>query len=160
MDAELCGEILCNASSNGHIRIVHLILKNGGDVHFDCGRALFLAAIHNHLAIVTLLIHQGATSGYAEIESAAIDGNHHCLGLLMPSASLSHSQLEQIIGIAGATAAAIKITECAQIVIRYSKTKYLIELITKKSKRDYEENPGLNIIQKLALKELHFRRSN
>jgi hypothetical protein len=160
IDADLSGEILSNASYYGHIRIVQLILENGGDVHYDGDRALLFAVSRNKLPVVKLLLYHGATSAYAEVSQATQDGYHQCLGLLMPITILNHSQLEEIIGIAGATAAALKRIECAQIAIRYCSTKYLIALQTKKSNRDYEENPGLNIIQHLARQELRFRRLN
>ena len=158
MDAELCGEILCAASHNGHIRIVHLMLANGGDVQYDDNRPLFLAVVGERLAIIRLLLHYGASSTFSDASSAALSGHHLHLGLLMPSSSWTSGELDQLIGISGATADAINSIECIQILVRYCSTSYLVKCLARKSAREYVENPGLNIVQLLAHQELRFRR--
>ena len=158
LDTELCCEILCAASHKGHIRIVQLMLDNGSDVQYDDNRPLFLAVIGEHLAIIRLLLRCGARSTFSDASSAATSGHHLHLGLLMPSSSWTSGELDQLIGIAGATADAINSIECIQIVVRYCSTSYLVECLARKSAREYEENPGLNIVQLLAHQELRFRR--
>lgn len=158
LDADLCGEILSAASHKGNIQIVRLLLKHGCEVQFDDNRPLFLAQTGGSLAIIRLLLSNGARSNFSHTSTAAQDGNHLFLGLLMPTTTWSYDELDQLLGIAGATADATGCIRCIQTVIRHCSTDHLLELLTKKDVLEYEENPGLEIVQVLAHEKLRFRR--
>lgn len=158
MGADLCGEVLCAAAFKGHVQIVNLILKHGGDMHFNNDHPIFSAVAGEHPTIVKLLLHYGANSTSGDALHAALCGNHQILGLLMPNACLSSDELDEILGIAGSTAAAIDSFECAQITIRYCSTSKLKGWIVKRYDPLSDDKSGLKIIKNLAHKELKLRR--
>ena len=156
--AELSGEVLCAAAFNGHVQIVNLILKHGGDVHFNNDHPIFSAVAGEHPAIVKLLLHYGATCTSGVASHAALCGNHQILGSLLSNACLNSDELDEILGIAGATAAAIHSVECSQITIRYCSTSKLIGWVLRKYDPQSDDKLGLKIIKILAHKELNLRR--
>ena len=155
LDEDVSGRALCAAAYHGQIGVVNLLLQHGSDVHYHNDAPLFWAVDGECLAIVNVLLRQGATSTVSSVCWAAANGNHRCLALLMSGTKWHYHDLRVILRQVGS--AGENLVECARIVIRHCSDAYLVERLAEWDESVCAAYPEINTLKLLALHEQRFR---
>jgi ankyrin repeat protein len=96
-------EELINASANGHLDVVKLLLESGADVHAYDNGAIRMASYYGHLDVVKLLVESGADVHPYDnlaIRHASRNGHLAVVKLLVESGADVHAQNNYAIRIA------------------------------------------------------------